>query len=243
MGTAKFTPALGYASLTPLYDFVIRLLTREQHWRAQLLKQVAPKSGEAILDVGCGTGTFALELKRRAPEARVFGIDPDPAALSRAAAKSEAAGLRIEWLRGFAHEVADFAGDFDKVVSSLVFHQVPMQEKSAGLAAMLTTIRPGGEIHIADYACQHTSLMRQLFRVIQVLDGRTNTQLNADGAVERILSDLNGSPVLPEEVVRTPTGAISLFFLHKSGGDASQRDHVAQSRSVLENPPIERPLQ
>lgn len=213
--TTKFTPALGFSGLTPAYDLAIRLLTRERQWRAKLLEQVAPANGETILDVGCGTGTFALALKRRAPEARVVGIDPDPVVLALAAAKSAAAGLEIEWRRGFVHEVAIFTGAFDKAVSSLVFHQVALQQKSAGLAAMLDAVRPGGEVHIADYARQDTWLMRQAFRLVQVMDGWTNTQANAEGAVERILSELSGSLVSPEVVVRTPTGAISLFRVRK----------------------------
>lgn len=221
MDAAKFTPALGFASLTPLYDLAIRALTRERCWRDKLLKQVSPRNGEAILDVGCGTGTFAVELKRHAPGARVVGIDPDPAVLARAAAKSRRAGLEIEWRLGFADDATEFAGEFDKAVSSLVFHQVPLQEKALGIAAMLQAVHAGGEVHIADYARQDTWLMRQLFRTIQLLDGRANTQANADGALERILSELSGSPAPLKEVVRTPTGAISLFYLRKGGRRAS----------------------
>ena len=220
MHTAKFTPALGYASLTPLYDLAIRLLTRERRWREKLIEQMSPRNGEAILDVGCGTGTFALLIKRQAPGARVVGLDPDPEVLARAASKAEAAGVEIEWRRGFAHDAAAFAGEFDKAVSTLVFHQVPLEEKSAGIKAMLKAVRPSGEIHIADYCRQQDWLMRQLFRTVQAMDGRTNTQANAEGAVERILGLLGGSPPAPEEVLRTPTGAISLFRLRKENDHA-----------------------
>lgn len=220
MQAAKFTPALGYAGLTPLYDLAIRLLTRERRWRETLIEQLSPRSGEAILDVGCGTGTFAILIKRQAPRARVVGLDPDPEVLARAASKAEAAGVEVEWRRGFAHDAAGFAGEFDKAVSTLVFHQVPLEGKFAGIEAMLKAVRFGGEIHIADYCRQPDWLMRQLFRIVQMMDGRTNTQANAEGAVERILSRLGASPPAPEEVVRTPTGAISLFRLRKESGHA-----------------------
>lgn len=45
--------------------------------------------------------------------------------------KAEIAGVEIEWHSGFARDAANF-GQFDKVVSSLVFHQVPVEEKRAG---------------------------------------------------------------------------------------------------------------
>lgn len=221
MQTAKFTPALGYASLTPLYDTAIRLLTREQRWREKLLEQMSPRKGEAILDVGCGTGSFAILIKRRAPGARVVGLDPDPAVLASAAAKARQAGAEIEWRRGFASDAAVFAGQFDKAVSTLVFHQVPLKEKAVGIEAMLKAVRTGGEVHIADYCRQPDWLMRQLFRTVQALDGRTNTQANVNGAVEHALGRLKGSPAAAEHIVRTPTGAISLFRLAKGEDDAA----------------------
>lgn len=221
MQAANFTPALGYASLTPLYDVAVRLLTRERAWREKLLEQVSPRDGEAILDIGCGTGSLAVLIKQRAPGARVVGLDPDQGVLGAAASKGSQAGVDIEWRRGFASDAAVFAGEFDKAVSTLVFHQVPLEEKSAGIKAMLAAVRPEGEIHIADYCRQPDWLMRQLFKIIQVLDGRSNTQPNLEGAVELVLARLGGSPVAPEEIVRTPTGAISLFRLRKGDGNAS----------------------
>ena len=207
-----FTPALGYSGLTRTYDFAIGLLTREALWRSALLGQVAPQSSEVILDVGCGTGSFAIMLKRAAPAARIMGLDPDPEVLRIAAEKARRAGAVIEWQQGFAEDVASFQM-LDKVVSSLVFHQVPLPGKRAGIAAMFASVRPGGEVHIADYAMQPSRLMRTLFRqTVQRVDGVADTQSNAEGVLEAILSDQAGlEQVSPVRVVRTFTGAISLF--------------------------------
>lgn len=214
MRDVGYTPALGHAALTPLYDFAISLLTRERRWRERLVDQIGPLNGQAILDVGCGTGSLAIMLKRRAPGARIVGLDPDPAVLRRAAEKAKRAAVEIEWRLGFARNAAD-SGRFDQLVSALVFHQVLPDEKMAGLRAMFDALATGGTLHIADYCRQPDWLMRQLFRVIQALDGKSNTQANAEGAVETILSSLEGKVVRPETVIRTPTGAISLFCLRK----------------------------
>ena len=212
-----FTPALGYSGLTRTYDFAIRLLTREAVWRSALLAQVAPRRSEIILDVGCGTGSFAIMLKRAAPDARVIGLDPDPEALRIAAEKAQHAGVAIEWHRGFAKDAAVFGESIDKAVSSLVFHQIPLAGKRAGIAALFSAVRPGGEVHIADYATQPTRLMRGLFRqTVQRIDGVTDTQPNVDGALEAILSDLARLDLVsPVQVVRTFTGAISLYRVAK----------------------------
>ena len=212
MDQASFTPALGRPGLTRLYDLAIRLLTRERTWRDALLRQVSPKEGELILDLGCGTGSFAIMLKRAAPGARIVGLDPDPAVLAIAAAKARVAGVEIEWREGYANQAADLGEGFDKAVSSLVFHQVPLAGKREGIAAMFQAVRPGGEVHIADYALQRNRLMRGLFRVtVQLVDGVADTQPNADGMIEAILSDLTGEETPAERIIWTPTGAISLF--------------------------------
>jgi len=213
MNSTNFTPALGRPEMTGAYDLAIRLLTREKTWRAALLEQLAPCSDDVILDVGCGTGTFALLIKEAVPSARVVGLDPDPEVLKIAAAKAGAAGIEIEWRQAFAHDADQYGDLFTKAVSSLVFHQVPMEEKRRGIAAMIGAVRSGGEVHVADYARQRSTLMRALFGLVQRLDGYENTEPNARGALEAILADFEPDSARPRGVVCTPTGEISLFRL------------------------------
>lgn len=209
--TAKaYTPAAGRFTPTRFYDRGVAILTREEVWRSKLLELLAPGDGENILDVGCGTGSLAILLKRAAPGAHVVGIDPDPQVLSIAKRKAEEAGVEIEWRGGFARDVSSM-GVFDKVVSSLVFHQVPVEEKQAGLAAMFAAVKPGGIVCIADYARQSRWVMRQAFRFIQLIDGRLNTEPNAQGFLETELAHLLGRNVKAASAIDTPTGTISIF--------------------------------
>lgn len=209
-----FTPAAGRFLPTSAYDRLLAVLTREARWRSELLESLAPRNGECILDVGCGTGSFAILVKQAAPYAEVVGIDPDEHARCIAKAKAAAAGIEIEWMSGFARDAANF-GQFDKVVSSLVFHQVPVAEKQAGLAAMFAAAKQGGRIIVADYARQNSWLMRQAFKIVQSADGRTNTQPNADGFLEAELARIGGVSVTAEWSLDTPTGTISIFSLLK----------------------------
>src|SRR5690348_972390 len=55
--------------------FLFRGQWRELRQRTALLARIQP--GEQVLDVGCGTGTLAIEIQGRVDkEGRIFGIDP-----------------------------------------------------------------------------------------------------------------------------------------------------------------------
>lgn len=140
----------------------------------------------------------------------MVGLDPDPEALAIARAKAETVGVEIEWGSGFARDAGP-AGMFDKVLSSLVFHQVPVAEKRAGIAAMIAAARTGGRV--ADYARQDRWAMRQASRIVQTLDGREHTQPNSDGFLEVELAEIRGGPVAPVSRIDTVTGSISIFVL------------------------------
>ena len=210
----SFTPALGQPWLTPLYDVTIRALTREEVWRRALANQVNPSEGDRILDVGCGTGTFLNLLAKRAPKARFIGIDPDPAVLSRARLKAVKAGASIEFVQGFLSEdVVTKLGSLTKIVSSLVLHQVPLAEKLRILLLMHRALAEGGEAHIADYGAQTKPLMRWLFRrTVQNLDGRENTQPNADGVLPGLMWKAGFQKVEERAKISTPTGPISIYW-------------------------------
>src|SRR3546814_16214080 len=117
MNQMDFTPALGRPEMTGAYDLAIKMLTRERRWRLALLEQLAPREGDATLDVGCGTGTFALLVKKAAPGARVVGLDPDPAVLELAAPKARGAGVKIEWRWGVARGPDPHGAPSHKVAS------------------------------------------------------------------------------------------------------------------------------
>ena len=221
--SGEFTPAAGRFAPTSIYDSGVALLTRESVWRNELLRRLSPAPGDSILDVGCGTGSLAILLKQAQPEARIVGLDPDVEALAIARRKADAAEVEIEWRQGFALDSAAF-GPFDKVVSSLVFHQVPLAGKRSGIAAMFAAAKTGGLVCIADYAAQSKWHMRQLFRFIQLIDGRENTRLNADGFIEHELSEIQRKPVAPVYSVNTPTGTISLFCETKVAAQIAQME-------------------
>ncbi|MEZ5959038.1 MAG: class I SAM-dependent methyltransferase [Hyphomonadaceae bacterium] len=156
-------------------------------------------------------------VKARGAAAHITGIDPDRQVLDRARAKTQQAAIDIEFVQGFARDAAVIAKDgATKAVSSLVFHQVPLDEKRDGLAAMYASLAVGGELHVADYGLQRTPLMRALFKQVQQLDGFENTTPNARGVLLELIREVGFVDVEERQVIPTPTGSISLYFGRKS---------------------------
>lgn len=205
----SYTPPLGYAFLTPVYDAAIGFLTREHLWRRRLVEQIGPRPGDRIVDVGCGTGTLALALESTCSEAEIIGIDPDRGALDQARLKA-GADSRVQFIEGFFGEIA-LSWRPNKIVSSLVLHQVPLAGKKALLLAIAAAMATGGSFHLADYSRQRSLLMRVAFRLtVQMLDGRRDTQPNADGVLESLMRECGFQTEITAEIP-TATGSISLY--------------------------------
>lgn len=209
----NFVPALGKAGNIDRYDAVLALMTREKRWRADFVRLVAPRDGETIVDIGCGTGTLAIALHAKAPGSRIFGIDPDPAILEIARQKAGNAGARVQWFEAMGSALDGIAPiqDCDKIVSSLVLHQCPMEAKEAIARQMWRLLKPGGELFVADYGEQRSLLMRMLFRQVQMVDGFDLTEPNARGCIPDILRNAGFRDVEEVQVIATPTGSISLY--------------------------------
>lgn len=206
-------PALGKAGNIERYDAVLALMTREKRWRGELVRLVAPGSGETIVDIGCGTGTLAIALRESELGCTILGVDPDPAVLEIARRKADATGATVQWFEAMGDELDGIEPlqGCDKIVSSLVLHQCPMKVKEAIVRQMWRLLKPGGELFIADYGEQGSLLMRMLFRQVQIIDGFELTEPNARGCVPEILRDAEFRDVEEVRVILTPTGSISLY--------------------------------
>ena len=105
----------------------------------------------------------------------------------------------------------------DKIVSSLVFHQVPVSEKVRLFAAMREWLKPAGSIFIADYGEQRSIPMKVAFRLtVQLLDGVADTQPNADGILPGLMREAGFKDVTLLGRIGTPSGSIDLLTARKA---------------------------
>lgn len=108
------------------------------------------RSGERVVDVGCGAGMDSLIAARMTgPEGQVIGVDMTPAMLQKARqAAAESNVENVEFREGYGEALPVAAGWADVVISNGVLNLMP--DKGAALQEMARVLKPGGRLQIAD---------------------------------------------------------------------------------------------
>lgn len=207
----RIKPALAYHALTPLYDRVVALTTRERTFKAALLDQAGLRPGQRVVDVGCGTGTLALQAAARWPQLVVVGIDADPAVLALARRKARTATADIRFELGFSHALPLATDGFDRALSSLFFHHLLPAGKQATAGEVWRVLRPGGEFHVADWGRAAGPLSRAAFVAIQLLDGFATTRDAVAGRLPGVLQQAGFDQVVETRRLATVFGTLSLY--------------------------------
>lgn len=209
--TDRYIPALGHAWLTGLYDPVLRLTMREATFKSRLVAQADLRPGHRVLDVGCGTATLTVEIKRSQPKTEVVGLDGDPEVLRRAADKIAAAGVIVALAQGLSDQLPYPDASFDRVFTSLLLHHLTTDTKIRTLAEIRRVLRPGGQVHVADWGRAQDVVMRGAFLLVQLLDGFGTTTDNVQGRLPAMLRDAGLVEVRETERLRTMFGTLSLY--------------------------------
>jgi ubiquinone/menaquinone biosynthesis C-methylase UbiE len=150
MAHRHFIPAAGHDWFLPLYDPLQRLLGARRLF-SELMTDAEIGTGLRILDIGCGTGNLAVQIKQQFPEGDVVGIDPDPKALARARGKARQADVVTHFDEGFANQLPYDTATFDRVLSTFMFHHLSTAVKRATLAEARRVLKPGGALILLDF--------------------------------------------------------------------------------------------
>ena len=213
----KYVPALGYRWLTPLYDFVVGATTRERRIKHALIKQAGIAPGQRILDLASGTGTLAIRIKRYEPLAEVTGVDADPEVLAIAVRKARRASVEVRFHRALSYSLPYPAAHFDRAVSSLFFHHLTWENKARTARELFRVLKPGAQLHVADWGRAANLLMRGLFIGVQLLDGFENTRDNVSGRLMPLFESAGFANVSQRRVFSTIYGTMALYGAEKPG--------------------------
>lgn len=141
--------SLGY--LSKYYDLITP--AHRRRFRRNQIGFLNLREGERVLEVGCGTGVLSLLAKMIVGDGgAVEAIDIAPKMVARARQKAEKAGLLINFSVASIDELPYGDGIFDAVISSLMFHHLPLRIKERGLEEVYRVLKPGGRLLLCDFS-------------------------------------------------------------------------------------------
>jgi ubiquinone/menaquinone biosynthesis C-methylase UbiE len=133
------------------YDPITQyVLPPSETWVRESLVNAIQGNPRRILDLGCGTGTTTLMLKRRFPQAEVIGLDLSPHMLIMAQRKAHDAGLDMTFRHGDAMTTGLDDASFDVVCATLLFHETPPLVAKTILQESFRLMSPGGQMLVLD---------------------------------------------------------------------------------------------
>jgi SAM-dependent methyltransferase len=113
--------------------------------------QAALEAGGTVLEVGCGTANFLVQVAKAFPNARAVGVDIDEDSLAVARGRVAEAGFgeRITLVAGDIAQVVP-AGSVDAAVMIEVLHEIAPAIRPAVVQAAAGALKPGGWMLIVD---------------------------------------------------------------------------------------------
>lgn len=143
----KLAERLGYP--TPDLDRIPEAAIDSFAGVGYFLDLAAIQPGDAVLDLGSGSGTDSFLAARAAGDGSVIGIDMTDAQLVKATELAARSGIdNVEFRRGLIEEPEVRPGSVDCVISNGVINLSP--DKPAVFSAASRALKPGGRLAIAD---------------------------------------------------------------------------------------------
>ena len=214
MAERHYVPAAGKHWRLPFYDLMAKVMGADAA-RGPLVRQAEIGAGHRVLEIGCGTGSLLLAVKRAQPDAEVVGLDPDPAALAISRRKADRAGVSFQLDQGFADELPYPDASFDRVLSSFMFHHLSREVKEKTLREVRRVLKPGGRFHMADFGGpgSRKSFVAHLIHADRHLK---------DNAEDRVVTMMREAGLADARVVgRRPSHVGSVVYYQASAGAPS----------------------
>ncbi len=141
-------------SWASVYDVLVKtiLFGGEKRLREAIIDLAQIRSGEKVLDVGCGTGTLAITAKMKSgPTVKVYGADAAPQMIEKAREKAAKANVDVDFQPGLVEAINFPDNSLDVVLSSFMVHHLPGELKQKAFAEIYRVLKPGGRLLVVDF--------------------------------------------------------------------------------------------
>jgi len=212
MKKGNYIPALAYDFLTPYYDLLFKALFPETDFKNALIERADIINKANILDIGCGTGTLSIMIKRKFPDAIVNGIDGDERILRIANKKAKRRGVTINFIQGMSFQLPDENRAFNQVFCTMMFHHLTTENKLRTLKEIYRVLKPKGEFLFADFGEPHNIYSKL---VTSICFRNNESAANVKGHIPSMIK--NADFIEVEEIKKYTTlfGTLSLYKAEK----------------------------
>ncbi|MCB2134676.1 MAG: bifunctional demethylmenaquinone methyltransferase/2-methoxy-6-polyprenyl-1,4-benzoquinol methylase UbiE [Rhodobacteraceae bacterium] len=136
------------------YDVMNDLMSAGIHrlWKDAMMDWLAPRPGQALLDVAGGTGDIAFRFLRRAPGAHATVLDMTESMLVEGRKRAEAEDMadRLDWIVGDAMALPFADATFDVYTISFGIRNVTRIDDA--LAEAVRVLKPGGRLMVLEFS-------------------------------------------------------------------------------------------
>ncbi len=210
MSDPKYVPALSFKWLTPIYDLLVERPMSGLRMYADLLEALGQVEGKRVLDVGCGTGSLAIRIKRKNPAAVVTGLDGDPQILEIARSKARRQSLEIQFDQVMSFNLPYPDASVEVVLTSMMLHHLSREDKIRTAAELYRVLKPAGRLIGLDFTEARGAVGRSLKPFASRLERVAD---NLEGFLPILVSQAGFCDY--QETHRYVFGSISLFQGYK----------------------------
>jgi ubiquinone/menaquinone biosynthesis C-methylase UbiE len=116
---------------------------------ARVIDALQLKQGQAVADVGAGTGYFSTRLAKSAAAPKVYAVDIEPSMVAHLTARAKREGLANMTAVLAGVNTTNLPEPVDIVLIVDTFHHIP--NRVAYLTALKGRLKPGGRVAIVDF--------------------------------------------------------------------------------------------
>ena len=180
---------LGPSWFTGAYDPLTARWPAGNKMRATVVDALDLKPGMRLLELGCGSGRLAIQIKRDHPDVEITAVDGNSDIMKVAKSRAGQAGVNIDFVLG-DFTTCPLEGIYDRVYSTLVLHHLNLEAKQEVFARIRDLLAKDGKFVVADFTGHHHGpgqlILSKLSALSDPLGGKRS---NHDGSFEAAMRD------------------------------------------------------